>query len=119
MPKFPHTPRPLKASIQQSFPLTQDVKRPRSDPDDGGAVPEGRRTKKLRKRKARPGLVEQDLDLDVEGSINVAIGKMGRSLLADYIAQRTKRFQRDLSAVELDDLHIPGMDRHNGAQEVC
>jgi hypothetical protein len=33
---------------------------------------------------------------------------MDGRLLADYVAQRTKRFGGDLSLVELEDRHIPG-----------
>ena len=40
--------------------------------------------------------------------INTAISKMDTRLLADYVAQRTKRFGDDLSVVELEDLYIPG-----------
>ncbi|KAL8985561.1 MAG: hypothetical protein Q9205_000763 [Flavoplaca limonia] len=39
--------------------------------------------------------------------INTAISKMDTRLLADYVAQRTKRFGDDLSVVELEDLYIP------------
>ena len=76
--------------------------------DDGPEVPEMRPVKQAKKRKARPGIQDQDIDLDLERGLNLAIGKMDRGLLADYIAQRTKRFRNDLSAVELEDLHIPG-----------
>ncbi|KAL8914163.1 MAG: hypothetical protein Q9171_001158 [Xanthocarpia ochracea] len=39
--------------------------------------------------------------------INPDIGMMDNRLLADYVAQRTKRFGEDLSLVELEDMHIP------------
>ncbi|KAI4248429.1 MAG: hypothetical protein L6R40_000988 [Gallowayella cf. fulva] len=69
-------------------------------------------------RPSRPRPAQHSLDCDqaletkkmtvdaVEG-INSAIGKMDSCLLADYIAQRTKKFGGDLSLVELGDMHIP------------
>ncbi|KAL8784564.1 MAG: hypothetical protein Q9213_003912 [Squamulea squamosa] len=39
--------------------------------------------------------------------INPAICRMDNRLLADYVAQRTKRFGDHLSLVELEDMHIP------------
>ncbi|KAL8641536.1 MAG: hypothetical protein Q9226_008620, partial [Calogaya cf. arnoldii] len=44
---------------------------------------------------------------DTDSDINTAIGKMDNRLLADYVAQRTKRFGEDLSPVELEDMHVP------------
>ncbi|KAL8872497.1 MAG: hypothetical protein Q9174_001884 [Haloplaca sp. 1 TL-2023] len=41
-------------------------------------------------------------------SIDDAIGKMDSRLMADYVAQRSKRFGRDFSLIELADVHIPG-----------
>lgn len=98
----------LAATIPATSPL-QLTKRTRNDEDDDGPeVPEVRPVKKAKKRKARPGIQDQDIDLDLKRGLNLAIGKMDRGLLSDYIAQRTKRFWTDLSAVELMDLHIPG-----------
>lgn len=45
---------------------------------------------------------------DTDTDINTAIGKMDNRLLADYVAQRSKRFGEDLSLVELEDIHVPG-----------
>lgn len=45
---------------------------------------------------------------ETDSNINTAIGKMDNHLLADYVAQRTKRFGEDLSLVELEDMHVPG-----------
>ncbi|KAL8854885.1 MAG: hypothetical protein Q9221_000391 [Calogaya cf. arnoldii] len=44
---------------------------------------------------------------DTDSEINTAISKMDNRLLADYVAQRTKRFGEDLSLVELEDMHVP------------
>lgn len=100
-------PKSFAATIP-SIPPPQPAKRARNDDDDDESeVPEVP-VKKAKKRKARPGIEDQDIDLDLERGLNLAIGKMDRGLLADYIAQRTKRFRNELSAVELEDLHIPG-----------
>lgn len=98
----------LTATTSPSSP-PQLTKRARNDDDDDGPeIPEVRPGKKAKRRKARSGVQDQDLDLDLERGLNLAVGRMDRGLLADYIAQRTKRFQSELSAVELEDLHIPG-----------
>lgn len=43
-----------------------------------------------------------------------AIAGLSSQLLADHVAQRTKRFAPELSAVELQDRYIPGMHCHIG-----
>lgn len=97
----------LTATISPLSP--QPTKRARDDDDDDGPeVAAVRPVKKAKRRKARPSTQVQDLDLDLERRLNLAIGKMDRGLLADYIAKCTKRFRSELSAVELEDLHIPG-----------
>lgn len=50
----------------------------------------------------------QDDDLDTESSINKAICRMDNQLLADYIAQRTREYESDLSSIELEDKYLPG-----------
>lgn len=63
--------------------------------------------KKARRKLKKPKDVD-DADLDSELGINKAIGHMNSSLMADHIAQRTKRFQPELSLVEAEDWRIPG-----------
>jgi len=62
----------------------------------------------VRRKKKGKTWAAEDGDLDVQSGINNAIGRMDGRLLADYVAQRTKRFGGDLSLVELEDRHIPG-----------
>jgi protein CMS1 len=53
----------------------------------------------------------KDLDdeaLDVDLGVNHAIAHMDSRLMADHIAQRTKRFRPELSLVEVEDVHVPG-----------
>ena len=64
-----------------------------------------------RQKKAYLRSREQDEMLDIEASLNTAIGKMSSNLLADYLARSTKRFAEDLSLVEMEDSRIPGMNR--------
>ena len=59
-----------------------------------------------RKRSKKPKDIADDA-LDAEAGVNHAIAHMDSQLLADHVAQRTKRFQKDLSLVELEDIHIP------------
>ena len=47
-------------------------------------------------------------DLDAEMSVNTAFSRMDSELLADYVAQRTRKYESDLSVVELQDRYIPG-----------
>lgn len=98
----------LTAAISPASPPLPTKRARVDDDEDGPVVPEVRPGKKAKRRKARSGIQDQDLDLDLERGLNLAIGRMDRGLLADYIAQRTKRFHSELSAVELEDLHIPG-----------
>lgn len=91
---FSHSPTPSPATSN---------KRKRSVTSESTAV---KKTKPIKKRKNQ---VVEDGDLDVQLGLNSAIGRMDSQLLADYVAQRTKRFGGDLSLVELEDRHIPGI----------
>ena len=46
--------------------------------------------------------------LDEENGVNRAVALMDPQLLADHMAQRTRRFEPDLSIVEMDELTFPG-----------
>lgn len=58
------------------------------------------------KKKKKPRAAEDD-EWDLELGIHLAIGRMDSALVADYVAQQSKRFGSDLSLVELEDRHIP------------
>lgn len=64
--------------------------------------------KPVQRKKTKNAKPDEDEDLDLERGLNLAIGKLESRLLADYVAQRTKRFSPELSLVELEDRHIPG-----------
>ncbi|KAJ2972566.1 hypothetical protein NUW58_g9159 [Xylaria curta] len=67
----------------------------RAREDDGGS----------RKRK-KSAYEQEDLDLDLEASLNKKIASLDSMLLADHIAQKTRRFGTDLKPVELSALDI-------------
>lgn len=50
----------------------------------------------------------EDDDLDLSLRFNKLFANMDCQLLADYIAQRTRKFEKDLSSLELEDRYIPG-----------
>ncbi|KAI9754441.1 MAG: hypothetical protein M4579_004709 [Chaenotheca gracillima] len=63
-----------------------------------------------KKRKRRKGKKEQgsgEGTLDLEAGVDTAFAKMDSRFLADFMAQRTKRYEGDLSIVELEDKQIP------------
>lgn len=55
---------------------------------------------------SKPGepLKEREGKDDIDESIRM----MNGALLADHFAQRTKKFNKEITAVELNDLHVPG-----------
>ena len=73
-----------------------------------GAVEQsaGKATKKSKKSK-KSKAAEED-GLDVKNGINTAFSHMDNQLLADYVAQRTRKHQSELSTIELEDTYIPG-----------
>lgn len=64
-------------------------------------------TKRAKSRKTKKPKDITDDDLDEQLGVNKAIGRMDPALLCDTVAQRIKRFEPDLSAVELDEKYIP------------
>jgi hypothetical protein len=62
-----------------------------------------------KRRKLKKPKDVDETALDTELGVNQAIGYMDARLLADHIAQRTKRFRPELSLVESEDIHVPGM----------
>ncbi|TKA71122.1 hypothetical protein B0A49_03121 [Cryomyces minteri] len=59
-----------------------------------------------RKRTKKPKDIDDD-ELDTTAGVNTAVAHMDSRLLADHVAQRTKRFEPELSLVELEDRYIP------------
>lgn len=70
-----------------------------------GVVEQGAK-RAAKKTKSKKNAIDED-ELDVENCINKAFSHMDNQLLADYIAQRTRKYESDLSSIELEDKHIP------------
>ncbi|KAI9848518.1 MAG: hypothetical protein M1837_007187 [Sclerophora amabilis] len=62
---------------------------------------------KPKRKKKKEGREIDDGTFDLEAGINTVFANMDSRLLADFVAQRLKRFEGDLSTVELDDRQIP------------
>lgn len=103
-------------------PLIEEVKVPstRSGPDTsnktiskkrkrgGNHDQEGPKEKINEVAKKKKHSSFNDEDIDVEAGLNNAIAKMNDHLIVDYVASQTRRFESDLSSVELEDRYIPG-----------
>jgi protein CMS1 len=59
-------------------------------------------------KKSKKSKASQAEDLDIESGVNKSFAKMDSQLLSDYVAQRTTKFESDLSSVELEDKYISG-----------
>jgi len=93
------TPEPKPSSKN----TPKDSKKRKREAD----LPEAKKTAKKPKNK-KTKEVEND-ELDLELCINRTFSHMDNRLLADYIAQRTRRYESDLSSIELEDRFLPGV----------
>jgi protein CMS1 len=86
-------------------------KRKREDgEEDEAPVPQTKAAKRKKAKNAKKAKQPKDIEedaLDLEAGVNHAIAHMDSQLLADHVAQRTKRFHTELSDMELEDMHIP------------
>ena len=80
---------------------------------DAESKPDGKKSAK-RRRLRKPKDVDDEA-LDVELGVNHAISYMDRGLLADHMAQRTKKFRPDMSLVEAEEYYIPGTEPDEGS----
>ncbi|KAH8667430.1 U3-containing 90S pre-ribosomal complex subunit-domain containing protein [Tricladium varicosporioides] len=71
----------------------------------GETISNSKQAPKKAKSKKGKAIEEDELDLDV--GINNAFSHMDSQLLADYVGQRTKKYECDLSSIELEDKYIP------------
>ena len=65
--------------------------------------------KPAKRKKVKNSKRVEDENLDLDRGLNLALGKLDSRLQADYVAQRTKHCSSELSLVELEDRHVPGM----------
>lgn len=95
--------RPLIERLSSSLEPTSSSSKKRKR-----GVEETAPKKTAKKPKSKKAKEAQDDELDIEAGINNAFSHMDNQLLADYIAQRTRKYESDLSSIELEDKYIPG-----------
>lgn len=81
-----------------------EVKKRKRVPDDQSAIFQPAKKSAGKKRR-----IDDDTDLDIENGVDKSYSSMDQQLLADYLAQKTRKFECDLSSIELEDRFISGM----------
>lgn len=66
------------------------------------------KTEKTPKNISKKHKSEDNEELDLEAGLNLVFSHMDAQLLADHVAQKTRRFENELSSVELEDKYISG-----------
>ncbi|CAG7958509.1 unnamed protein product [Penicillium salamii] len=102
-------PKGLSAKIQNKRKRQADDAAPQQvKPDAAGTPAEGATKKKQKKNKNKKKQADQDGENSSrKDGIDESIGKMDGRLLGDHFAQKAKRHEKELSAVELSDLSVP------------
>ena len=72
------------------------------------SAPTEKSSKRKRKKKPRGRDLEDEQIYDDDLRLNKVVSHMSSGLLADHIAQRTKKLGSDLSVVELEDRRVSG-----------
>jgi hypothetical protein len=129
-PKILENPRPQKPIQHNTMPVEEGLQEPLLE--RLSVTPEAEATKSVLKKRKRGAELEQTSkkavkrskgkkakrddydDLNVEAGINNAFSNMDNQLLADYVAQRTRKFESELSTVELEDKYLPGRSDTTG-----
>ena len=93
---------PISDSETEQTTKSTKRKRPAND-EDGLAAKKAAR--KAKRKSKKPNDID-DSALDAEKGINTSIAQLTPTLMADHIAQRTRRFQPDLSLVEAEDWRL-------------
>jgi protein CMS1 len=62
-----------------------------------------------KKSKSKKRKTDDEDGLDIDSGINTAFENMNNQLVADHIAQKTRKYESDLSSIELEDKYIPGV----------
>jgi len=91
----------LVEALSDPASYAQSTKRKR----DEDTAPPSKRAAKRKKTKKPKDVDDEALDLDL--GVNHALAHMDSQLMADHLAQRTKRFQPDMSPVEAEEIHVP------------
>ncbi|GAP93311.1 putative replication regulator protein [Rosellinia necatrix] len=93
------TAKPTRNPAPKATAKAKPKKRAREDDGGGGGFRKRKRTKAFDR-------ADPDLDLDLEAGLNKKIAFLDSMLLADHLAQKTRRFGTDLKPVELSALDI-------------
>lgn len=84
--------------------------KPEAAPAVASAAGGDESNKKKRKKNKNKKQPEQNATTqERKGGVDESIGKMDGRLLADYFAQRAQKLDKELSAVELGDISVPGV----------
>lgn len=97
----------LGISSPEPEPLTGANKSLKRKETSDGTQTVSKRAAKRKRKAAAAGPSAFD-EIDEELHVNPAIARMDGALLADHVARQTKRFEKDISVVELEDRRIPG-----------
>lgn len=60
-----------------------------------------------KKAKSKKSKTAEDDELDLDLGVNRAFAGMDNQLLADYVARQTRKFENELTEVELKDKYLP------------
>jgi hypothetical protein len=80
----------------------------RSDKPPTGPLIRKEESSKKKKHKRNKQIAENPRDSGKESGMDELIAKMDGRLLADFFAQQAKRHDGELTAVELNDIYVPG-----------
>ena len=81
------------------------------DDEAGVSKRQAKRRKQKDKSRAKRAVFAADEELDEVAGVNTSLGRLDPQLTADYIARQSRRFNPDLTAVELEELRVPGKVR--------
>jgi hypothetical protein len=93
----------LMVAITQQTAMESPTKKRKRNADSKSFTENGSKVIKSKKRK-----VAEDGDLDLALGISKAFSQMDNQLMADYVAQKTRKFESELSLIELEDRLISG-----------
>ncbi|KAF9245503.1 hypothetical protein DTO027I6_8219 [Penicillium roqueforti] len=103
-----NAPQGLSNKLQNKRKRQADDAALKQEKPEAGTPAEGSSKKKQKKNKNKKKQAEHDEHQSTrKDGIDESIGKMDGRLLGDHFAQKAKRHEKELSAVELSDLSIP------------
>ncbi|KAI2675881.1 hypothetical protein CBS147355_6062 [Penicillium roqueforti] len=103
-----NAPKGLSNKLQNKRKRQADDAALKQEKPEAGTPAEGSSKKKQKKSKNKKKQAEHDEHQSTrKDGIDESIGKMDGRLLGDHFAQKAKRHEKELSAVELSDLSIP------------